>query len=41
MRLNNARLWTLLPLSGLARIFVGLVPAAVGVLANVPVGLPA
>jgi hypothetical protein len=30
MRLNNARLWALLPLRDLAGIFVGLVLAAVG-----------
>jgi hypothetical protein len=41
MRLNNARLWTLLPLRGLAGIFVALVLAAVGALANLPVGQPA
>jgi hypothetical protein len=34
MRLNNARLWALLPLRDLAGIFVGLVLAAVGALAN-------
>jgi hypothetical protein len=41
MRLNNARRWTLLPLSGLAGVFVGLILAAVGALANVLVGQPA